>query len=127
MRVSDDAARRHVHRWVLGSWLLLGLCLAVAAFLAAASTAGMLVTAALFVPWLMPLYGLLHGDRRTHAWATLCVAPYFIYGVTETVANPAVRPASAAILLASLAHFVALVAYLRVTRPAAGDQAAPSP
>ena len=126
MRAGADGARRHVHRWVMGTWLLLGLCLA-AACLAAASTAGMLVTAALFVPWLMPLAGLLRGDRRTHAWATLCVAPYFIYGVTETVANPAVRPAAAAILLASLAHFIALVAHLRVTRPAAADQAAPSP
>jgi uncharacterized membrane protein len=69
----------------------------------------------------------LRGDRRTHAWATLCVAPYFVYGVTETVANPAVRVAAAAILFASFAHFVALVAYLRATRPQPPTQAEPSP
>jgi len=38
-----------------------------------------------------------------------------------------VRAIAAAILFASLAHFVALVAYLRITRPRPGSQAAPSP
>lgn len=127
MSAADDEARRHVHWWVMATWLLLGLCLGAAVFLAAESTAGMLVTVALFVPWLLPLRGLLRRDRRTHAWATLCVAPYFIYGMTEAVANPALRAAAAAILFASLGHFLALVAYLRVTRSVTRDQAAPSP
>ncbi len=74
-------------------------------------------TAAMLVPVLIPLPGLLRGQRRTHAWATLCVAPYFIYGVTEVVANPAARVPAALILFASLAWFVALVRFLRITRP----------
>jgi uncharacterized membrane protein len=48
------------------------------------------------------------------------VAPYFVYGVTEVIASPAVRGAAAAILFASLAWFVALVAYLRLSRPGPG-------
>ena len=114
-------------RAVLATWAALGVTVAAAVVLTSRSTASAVVTAALFVPWLMPIRGLLRGDRRTHAWATLCVAPYFVYGLTETIANPAVRVAAGLMLAASLAHFVALVAFLRVTRPAGGTQAAPSP
>lgn len=114
-------------RAVLATWAALGISVAAAVALSSGSTASTLVTAALFVPWLMPIRGLLRGDRRTHAWATLCVAPYFVYGLTETIANPAVRVAAALMLAASFAHFVALVAFLRVTRPAGATQAAPNP
>ena len=114
-------------RAVLATWVALGVTIAAAVVLASGSTASAVVTAALFVPWLMPIRGLFRGDRRTHAWATLCVAPYFVYGLTETIANPAVRVAAGLMLAASLAHFVALVAFLRVTRPAGWTQAAPSP
>jgi uncharacterized membrane protein len=126
MAAASGPVHRLARRWVLGTWVLLGLCV-VAALLSSASSASALVTTGLFIPWLLPLRGLLRGDRRTHAWATLCVAPYFVYGVTETVANPAVRVAAAAILFASLAHFVALVVYLRASRPQAAGQAGPSP
>jgi uncharacterized membrane protein len=81
----------------------------------------------LVLPLLLPLKGLLQGDRRTYAWATLCIAPCFVYAITEVIANSQVRAIAAAMLFMSLAHFVALVAYLRVTRPEAGPQAAPSP
>jgi uncharacterized membrane protein len=77
-------------------------------------------TIALLLPVAAPIPGLLRGIRRTYAWATLCVAPYFVYGVTEVIASPAVRGAAAAILFASLAWFVALVAYLRLSRPGPG-------
>ena len=72
----------------------------------------------ILLPLAAPLPGLLRGRPRTYAWATLCVAPYFIYGVTEVVANPAVRGAAAAILFASLGWFVALVWFLRLSRGA---------
>jgi uncharacterized membrane protein len=127
MVTASEPVHLPARRWVLGTWVLLGLCVAAAALLSSASPASALVATGLFIPWLLPLRGLLRGDRRTHAWATLCVAPYFVYGVTETVANPAVRLAAAAILFASLAHFVALVVYLRTTRPQAAGQAEPSP
>lgn len=127
MAATNGTDQRLARRWVLGTWALLGVCVGAAALLSAASPSSALVTAGLFIPWLLPLRGLLRGDRRTHAWATLCVAPYFVYGVTEAVANPAVRVAAAAMLLASLAHFIALVFYLRASRPPPGAQATPSP
>lgn len=83
-------------------------------------------TLGMLLPIAAPLPGLLRGSRRTYAWATLCVAPYLVYGVTEIVANPAVRIAAAAILFASLALFVALITYLRLSRgvmPAPQDSA----
>jgi uncharacterized membrane protein len=112
-----DHRLKAARRWVL----------AALAALAASSLAGVLVpwsgrpsailAAALIPPLLLPLRGILRGDRRTHAWATLCVVPGFVYGITEVVANPAVRAQAAAILASSLLLFLALVAYLRVTRP----------
>ena len=127
MNTAPAPTGKVARRAVLATWVALGVTVAAAVVLTSDSTASAVVTAALFVPWLMPIRGLLRGDRRTHAWATLCVAPYFVYSLTETIANPAVRVAAALMLAASFAHFVALVAFLRVTRPVGATQAAPSP
>lgn len=97
--------------------MLLGACVILAALRSSDGPASLALAGVLLVPLLLPLPGLLRGRRRTCAWATLCVAPYFIYGVTEVIANPAVRSMAGAILFASLALFVALVSYLRLTRP----------
>jgi uncharacterized membrane protein len=69
----------------------------------------------LCLPALCPAYGLWQGKRYTYRWATLCVLPYFVVGLTEAVANPSSRPWTAAMLGFALTWFVALVAYLRVT------------
>lgn len=74
----------------------------------------------LAAPVLLPLRGILRRDRRTYAWATLCVTPYVVYGITESVANPAARALAEFVLFAAIVLFWALVAYLRVTRPRAG-------
>lgn len=68
------------------------------------------------LPLWLPVRGLLRGVRRTYAWATLCVIPYFILGVTESFAVPALRLWAGVCLLLALALFVALIAYLRITR-----------
>jgi len=115
----------HARRWVLAMTLLLAACVAAAALRTAAWPGSAALALALLVPLLLPLPGLLRRRRRTYAWATLCVAPYFIYGVTEAVANPAVRFMAGLILFASLALFAALVACLRLTRPTAASQDAP--
>ena len=78
---------------------------------ARAALAVMLVT-----PLLLPLRGLIRGNRRTYAWATLCVIPYFILGVTEAIANPPQRAWAAGCLSVALALFVLLILYLRLTR-----------
>ncbi len=70
----------------------------------------------LLAPLAIALPGLIARNRRTYAWATLCITPHFIYALTEIVANPAIRSLAASILALSLGLSVALVAYLRLTR-----------
>jgi uncharacterized membrane protein len=70
----------------------------------------------LLVPLAIAVPGLIARNRRTYAWATLCITPHFIYALTEIVANPAIRELAASILTLSLGLAVALVAYLRLTR-----------
>ncbi len=70
----------------------------------------------LLAPLAIAVPGLIARNRRTFAWATLCVTPHFIYALTEIVANPAIRELAASILVLSLGLAVALVAYLRLTR-----------
>ena len=95
--------------------------LAVTSLLAAYQGERSAVSLALLVfllvtPLAIAVPGMLARNRRTFAWATLCVTPHFIYALTELVANPAIRMLAASILVLSLALVVALVAYLRLTR-----------
>jgi uncharacterized membrane protein len=100
---------------------ILAACVATATLRSAAWPVNLLWTALMLLPLVTPLPGLWRGRRRTYAWATLCVAPYVIYGITEVIANPAVRGTAGIILFASLGWFIALVLYLRLSRPTAGD------
>jgi len=112
---------RRARRWCLAMAAVLAACIVVAAPRAAPLTSsGLGWSALLLLPLLLPLPGILRGTPRTFAWATLCVAPYFLYGVTEAIANPAMRTTAGAILFASLAWFASLVYGLRAT-PAAGS------
>jgi len=70
----------------------------------------------LSIPALAPAFGLWRRSRYTFRWATLCVIPYFVVGMTEVIANPAARLWSSVVLALSLAWFVSLIAYLRVTK-----------
>jgi uncharacterized membrane protein len=105
-------------RLTLAGAALVGTCVAAAALRSAPWPTSLGWLAVLLVPVLLPLRGLWRRERRACAWATLCVAPYFAYGTTEVIANPAVRVMAGAILFASLAWFVSLVYCLRVSRPA---------
>jgi len=118
--VAPSAAR--AHRWVLATLFLLAACVAAAALGSGRWPGNAVLALALLAPLVLTLPGLLRSDRRTHAWATLCVTPYLIYGLTESIANPAVRGVAGAILFASLALFVSLVGFLRLTRPVAAPQ-----
>jgi uncharacterized membrane protein len=97
--------------------LLAGLSLLAAFFGERSTVSYSLVVAFLVLPLLITLPGLLRRHRRTFAWATLCVTPHFIYALTEVVANPAIRLLAAAMISVSLGLVLALVAYLRLTRP----------
>lgn len=65
--------------------------------------------------WLM-IPRLLAGQRRSYAWMTLIVIPYFVLAITEAVANPQTRGWAALCLFAGFTLFVMLIAYLRMTR-----------
>lgn len=70
----------------------------------------------LSIPALAPAVGLWRGSRYTYRWASLCVMPYFVVGLTEVIANPSARVWAASLLALSLTWFAALIAFLRVTR-----------
>lgn len=81
------------------------------------STGRALIVVIVITPLLFAFPRLLSGNRRTYAWATLAVIPYFVFALTEAVANPQQRLWSAMCLSVSLLVFAALIGYLRVTRP----------
>jgi uncharacterized membrane protein len=99
--------------------LLCALIALVASWRAAGqwSIAQWLSGLALTLPLWAPLPGIVRRNRRTYAWATLCVIPYFVLGVTEAIANPSARGWAAACLALALGLFADLIGYLRVTRP----------
>lgn len=68
-------------------------------------------------PWFAPLRGLQRGDRRTYAATTLLTLPYLGYGLMEALANPGARVYAGTTVFVSFALFVALIAFLRVSRP----------
>jgi uncharacterized membrane protein len=71
---------------------------------------------ALALPLIAGIPFLFVGRRRSYAWMTLALAPPLVLGLTELVANPAMRAWAALVLFAVIAGFVLLVAYLRATR-----------
>ena len=108
-------------RWTLAAAALLAACVVAAALRSAPLPASLGWAAVLLLPVLLPLRGLVLGRARSFAWATLCVAPYFLYGLTEVVANPALRATAGTILFASLAWFASLLYGLRSAVPAGPD------
>lgn len=78
----------------------------------------LLTVVVLTCPLWSPLRGLLRRNRKTYAWTTLCVIPYFVLGTTEAIANPERRVWAALCLGLALALFAALILYLRATNPA---------
>jgi uncharacterized membrane protein len=97
---------------------VVGLLVSASLLRVASGAAAIALIALLLLPLALPLRGIVRGHPRASAWGTLCVTPYIVYGLTETIANPATRILSAAVLFTSLALFVLLVAQLRVGKGA---------
>ena len=62
----------------------------------------LLLGAVLLLPLALPLPGILRAQRRTFAWATLCVTPYFVYGSPNSWRTRRCATLAATMLLASL-------------------------
>jgi uncharacterized membrane protein len=116
MTVTLSSPARRAQRATLLGCALIAIALAVAAGRAADWPWTLGLLAVYLAPLVPPLAGLARGTRRTYAWATLCLTPYVLVGLTEVVANPRARVAAACLLFASLATFVAMLWFLRVTR-----------
>ena len=93
------------------------LCALIARWIVIApTTARVLVGAILVVPLAAGIPFLYSGQRRAYGWMTLALAPSLVLGLTEVVANPAMRNWAAFVLLDVIAAFALHVAYLRATR-----------
>jgi uncharacterized membrane protein len=98
---------------------LIALCLAWELRVAPLRTGGSwLVLKTL--PLLAPLFGILHGRRYTHQWASLLILAYLAEGLVRVTSDTGVMRAMAGIEVAlAMVFFVASVSYARVTRPSA--------
>jgi uncharacterized membrane protein len=85
--------------------------------LIAPSTPRAVAGAILALPLVVGLPFIYTRRRRSYAWMTLALAPSLVLGLTEVVANPAMRSWAAFLLFGVIAAFALLVAYLRTTRP----------
>jgi uncharacterized membrane protein len=83
------------------------------------SLPGLIAAVLLALPLLIPLRGLIRGTRRSFAATTLCLLPYLVIALTESIANPAGRARASLGLALVLWQFVALSAYLRASRDTA--------
>ena len=95
---------------------LIVLCLAWELWLAPLRPGGSLI-ALKALPLLLPLPGILRGNRYTYQWASMFILAYFTEGVMRAWSERGTSQALAgAEILLSLAFFAAVVAYARLTR-----------
>ena len=116
----DTAVSRICHWVAIGSLVgLIVLCLAWEIWLAPLRPGGSWLMLKV-VPLLLPLFGILRGERYTYQWASMFVLFYFTEGVVRAWSDRGLS-ASLAIgeIILSVIFFVAALAYARLTRPAA--------
>jgi uncharacterized membrane protein len=69
------------------------------------------------LPLLLPLRGMLRGDRYTFKWTSLLVWPYACEGAARLMTDPQPSATLAGIeAFLALSLFAAIVAYLRASR-----------
>lgn len=102
---------------------LIFLCLAWELWLAPIRPGGSLL-ALKAVPLLAPLFGILHGRRYTFQWSSMFILAYFIEGVMRGWGDSGVsRQLALGETVLSLAYFVSVVTYARLTRATAASPA----
>ena len=69
----QDKPRLIAQRWAIATLAVAVVAVGGAAMLNAPWPDSALLAAVLVLPMLLPIKGLLRGDRRTYAWATLCM------------------------------------------------------
>jgi uncharacterized membrane protein len=77
------------------------------------------------LPLLAPLFGILHGRRYTHQWASLLILAYLTEGLVRATSDIGMMRVMAGIETAlATVFFAASVCFARVTRPSARATAA---
>jgi hypothetical protein len=110
-----SSQQRRMRFWVMSTWTALLLLVAWQQLHQGISLNHLGWALCFSLPLLAPLRGLLQGNRYTHTWATLCVLPYFIVGISESVSNPSLRIWAINLLASSLLWFFALLGFIRVS------------
>ena len=75
-----------------------------------------LILIVLLVPMLVPLRGLLHGRRYTHAWSSMLSLAYFVIGVGDAYSDPIDRLYGWLMIVFSLAWFTGAVLYVKTSK-----------
>lgn len=71
------------------------------------------VLAIALLPLLVPLRGLLHGRRYTHAWASFLALPYFAFGVDAIVHRANMNWLGTVLVALTLIWFLGCMFYAR--------------
>jgi uncharacterized membrane protein len=116
MTTESTPATRRMRNATLGWMAVLAFNVLVLINRGGVSSRSLLFSALMLIPLLLPLRGILQGDRRTYAWANLCIVPYIIYGIVAATSNPGSRWSAFALLGGGIGLFAALVGYLRASR-----------
>jgi uncharacterized membrane protein len=103
---------------------LIGLCLAWELRLAPLKPGGSWLVLKV-LPLLAPLFGILHGRRYTHQWASLLILAYLTEGLVRVTTDAGMMRVMAGLETAlATIFFVASVYFARITRPSARSTAA---
>ena len=70
--------------------------------------------ALLLLPLVFPLKGILQSNPYTHAWSSFLILIYFIHGIIEAYANPAVRMWALLEVLFSVSFYIGAVLFARL-------------
>ena len=98
---------------------LIVLCLAWELWLAPLRPGGSYL-ALKALPLVLPLMGIIQGNRRTYQWSSMFVLAYFTEGVVRAWSERGASQALAIVEIAlSLAFFAAAIGYARLSRPTA--------
>jgi len=77
------------------------------------------------LPLLAPLFGILHGRRYTHQWASLLILAYLAEGLVRATSDAGTMRFMAGLETAlATTFFAASVYFARITRPSARPTAA---
>ena len=101
---------------------LISLCLAWEAILAPLRPGGSWMTLKV-LPLMVPLFGILRGNRYTYQWSTMLILLYLTEGVIRTNDAPPGNLLALAEAALSIIFFMATMLYARATAPSRLAQA----